>query len=184
VVNHLETIFKKDKNIAITYIYCNYKEQTEQTVFNLVANLLKQIIQANGVIPEDIKSLYDYHYTRETLPSLNELMSALTVEVAQKSTAFILVDAFDECPERGGVRGDLLRALQSLSGMHNVKLLVTSRDLPSIAEDFRGAERLDICADDEDIKRYVKFRIDRAPRHLKDLQELVTAKIVANAKGM
>jgi hypothetical protein len=44
VVNHLQTLSEEDDSVATTFIYCNYKEQAEQTVSTL-ATLLKQIVQ-------------------------------------------------------------------------------------------------------------------------------------------
>ncbi|EGO00913.1 hypothetical protein SERLA73DRAFT_178911 [Serpula lacrymans var. lacrymans S7.3] len=40
IVNHL-TNKCKDSNLAVAYIYCDYKDQSAQTVYGLVASILK-----------------------------------------------------------------------------------------------------------------------------------------------
>jgi len=44
VVNHLQTLFEDNDPVAVAFVYYNYKEQADQTVSNLVATLLKQIV--------------------------------------------------------------------------------------------------------------------------------------------
>jgi hypothetical protein len=76
----------------------------------------------------------------------------------------------------------LLEVLRSLPGQ--VNLMVTSRDLPSIARDFKGAKRLHIRAKDDEIKIYIEGRIALGPRYLKKLQDVIVNRLVENAKGM
>jgi hypothetical protein len=182
VVNHLQTTFGNDK-IAIACIYCNYKEQTEQTVPNLVASLLKQMVQDHFTTSNTVKLLFKRHKDKRTSPTLDECMEALKSEIGTYSKVFIIVDALDECREDDGTRANLLQALRSLVG--KVNLMVTSRDLVSIARDFQETKRIDILANDQDVRRYIEGRIARAPRrHLKVLQESIVRKIVENVRGM
>jgi hypothetical protein len=182
VVNHLQTLFK-DNNVAIACIYCNYKEQTEQTASNLVASLLKQIMPDHFAISDNLKSLYNHHNDKCTSPTLDEFAKALKLEIGKYSKVFIVVDALDECREDDGTRTNLLRVLQSLAGM--VNLMVTSRDLVSIAREFEETKRLNIRANNQDVQRYIEGRIARAPRrHLKVLQESIVRKMVENVRGM
>jgi len=116
--------------------------ETEQSVLNLITSLLKQLVQ-------------DY-------TAINEVLSMLGPEAQRFSKVFIVVDALDECPEVDGTRARLLAALQTLQGTFN--LLVTSRDLASIAEDFCETKRLDIYASDDDVRKFIQNRIPREPR--------------------
>ncbi|EGO03575.1 hypothetical protein SERLA73DRAFT_175097 [Serpula lacrymans var. lacrymans S7.3] len=43
IINHLEQ--KKADDVAVAYVYCSYMEQSTQTVYNLIASLLKQLVQ-------------------------------------------------------------------------------------------------------------------------------------------
>ena len=181
-MNHLQTIFKDDDLVIVLCIYCHYKDQTEQTVTNLVASLLKQIVQHPQANLDNVKSLYTVHKNQGTRPTLDDFITAFGLETRSCSKVFIVVDALDECREEDGTRARLLKALRSLAG--NVNLMVTSRDLPSIARDFEGKKRLTIRARDEDVTMYIRGRITLGPRHLRNLEGTIVNKIVENVKGM
>src|SRR3984957_17434620 len=182
VVNPLQTLSNENDSVATTFIYCNYKEQAEQTVSNLVATLLKQIVQDRRAISDHVKSFYEDHQRREARPTLDQLTEVLISEIRTYSKVFIIVDALDECREDDGTRARLLKVLRSLP--QQVNLMVTSRNLLSIGRDFVGAKRLHIRAKDDDMRAYIEGRIALGPRHLKKLQEAIVNKIVENAKGM
>jgi hypothetical protein len=182
VINHLQTLYK-DENVAVLCIYCNYQEQTEQTTSGLVASLLKQIVQDRGVASDNIKSFYGPFRFDNRRPSLDELTDTLKEEIQTYTKTFVVVDALDECSADNGTRAELLRRIRSLG--KTVNLMVTSRDLLSIAGDFEGAKRLYIQAKDGDVRRYIEGRVARSPRrHLKTLQESIVNKIVENIRGM
>ena len=82
VVYHLQKIFKGD-NVAVACIYCNYKKQIEQTVSNLVASLLKQIVQDRYGASDNVKSLYELHNHQSTRPTLDELTTALKSKIGK-----------------------------------------------------------------------------------------------------
>jgi len=182
VVDHLRTFFQ-DPKVAITCIYCNYKEQTTQTVSNLIASLLKQMVQDSSTLSEGVKEFYDHHQKRDTHPTLENFTEMLEEEIGMYSKVFIVVDALDECPESRGTRADLSKVLRSLP--RNVNLMVTSRDLSSIARSFHETKRLDIRADDQDVRKYLESRISSVPRrHLKALQDTIVNEIIKNVRGM
>jgi hypothetical protein len=182
VINHLQRHFK-NPNIAVTCIYCNYKEQAVHTVSNLVSSLLKQLIQDRSALSDAMKSFCKYHQDRDVHPTLDDFLEALGSEIEMYSKVFIVVDALDECTEDYGTRANLLRALRTLPG--TVNLMFTSRDLSSIARQFRGTKRLDIQAHGEDLRKYVRGRIASLPRqHLIGLQEAIEDRVVKVSGGM
>jgi hypothetical protein len=48
-----------DEHTHVAYIFCNSQSKLEQTPVNLVASLLKRLLQAKHGVPEDLKSLYE-----------------------------------------------------------------------------------------------------------------------------
>ena len=54
-------MFKGNDKVAISYIYLNYKEQHEQTIANLIASILKQMVQDRPMISDSVKALYERH---------------------------------------------------------------------------------------------------------------------------
>ena len=187
MVDHLQTLFK-DQDVAIACIYFNYKEQIEQTACNVVASVLKQLLQNQSKASADVQLLYNHHNKQNTRPELGELVKALRSEIKSYSKVFIVVDALDECPEDNGVRQHILTELRSLAA--TVNLMFTSRHLTAIEREFQGAERLDVQATDNDIRQYIKGRISREhrlARHIRadhTLEDDILNTLVDNAMGM
>jgi hypothetical protein len=102
-------------------------------------------------------------------------------EIQAYSQIFIVVDALDECSETNGSWMKLVHALRSLTGPIN--LMVTSRDLPSIEQHFREAQRLDIRATDEDVAKYVQSQLVHYPG-LMNWQDTIVKKIISKVDGM
>jgi hypothetical protein len=182
VIEYLKTSFMD--NVAVLCIYCNYKEKKEQTVSNLTASLLKQILQDHPRVSGRIKQFYEHHQERADRPTVGEITKVLKAQFTLFSKVFIIVDALDECPEDDGTRADLVETLRMLRAK-NMKLMVTSRDIPSIdlAHDFEGVTRLDIRARDEDVRAFVECHISRY-RFTSDLKQSIVEKIAENVKGM
>lgn len=184
VINYLQNAFK-GKDAVIAYIYCNYREQMEQTVSGLIASLLKQVVQDQPMVSDNVKAIYEHHFVRGTRPTHDEFRRALQSEIGT-SCAYIVVDALDEFPERD--QGYLIKELQSLGD--TIHLMVTSRPLTSIGQHFQYATHIDIRANDSDIRKYIKYRILRENRlvlHVHSdqaLQESIIEKTITNAKGM
>ncbi|KIM87085.1 hypothetical protein PILCRDRAFT_64497, partial [Piloderma croceum F 1598] len=153
-IDHLQRALP-DESIAIAFVYCNHKEQATQNLRELIAGLLKQFIQRHPVISASVNSLYDKHHRMSTRPNLDELKEVLRMEVDRYSKVFIIIDALDELVERG--RGRLIKEVQSLA---NVRLLITSRPLAVIEQILLGEKSIDIRAHEEDVRKYVKHRID------------------------
>ena len=169
-----------------TFVYCNHKEQAKHTVRELVATILKQLVQDHPAVSEWARSLYDDHHSKATYPSLEELKETLRMEVGRYSRVFVIVDALDELDELHRVR--LIKVIQSLSNAIN--LMVTSRPLPPIEMISRGAKSMQISASAHDVRAYIQHRIQQEPRLMLfagergELQQSIVDKISGNVQGM
>ncbi|KAI9774757.1 MAG: hypothetical protein M1839_001624 [Geoglossum umbratile] len=187
IVDYLERSFERE-DVAVAYTYCNYKEQENQTVTNLIASLLQQLVRRKRVISDEIVSLYDHHLDRRTRPTLAEWSKLLQSEVRHLSKVFAIIDAFDEHLESNNTKYSFLTEIRKLQP--TVHLLVTSRHIASIEREFEKAARVEIRASDIDIRRYLEDRIKQEHglvRHVKTdsaLQEAIINTIVEKAKGM
>jgi hypothetical protein len=187
VVDYLKQSIERE-DVAIIYIYCSYKEKDDQTAVNLIASLLQQLVQKSSAVSEEIVSLYDNHIKNGTRPVLGEVSKLLQLEVRRFSKVFVLIDALDECPESNSVRMSFLMEIRKLPIC--IHLLVTSRHTPTIEREFEKAARLEIRANDEDVKRYIKCRIEmehqlvRLVKRYPALQGNIISTIVEKAKGM
>ncbi len=187
MINHLQKSLV-DTNIGIAYIYCNYKEAGQQSLTNLIASLVHQLVRRDSVLASDLASLYESHITKDTRPSRDEYAQLLQVAAASFTKVFIIIDALDECVENDGTRQDLLEELRKLQ--LKACLLVTSRDLPSIQRQLRSATRLEIQASDDDIMTYLCERISSSEKismYVKrdpGLHEVIVKTITGKARGM
>ncbi|EGO00481.1 hypothetical protein SERLA73DRAFT_160331 [Serpula lacrymans var. lacrymans S7.3] len=187
IIDHLRR--NEVDGVAVAYLYCNYKDQALQTVYNLVAYLLKQLVQDFPTTSERVTKHYERHLAQNYRPTLHDVHSTLITEIQQFSQVFIIIDALDEIPEDGDIRSELLHRLQSLGG----SLLVTSRDNASIAAALRDAQLMDISAHEGDIREYIEgcihsgTRLTRLDRLLAEdpvLREEIFRRIIEVARGM
>ena len=174
------------QNVGLAFVYFNYRERDTQTLANLVASLVQQLVQCYSSIPDEVCALYTQYNPRSTRPSGEEFSRILQLLVAKFSDVYVVVDALDECNME--TRSKFIEILQESPA--NLHLLCTSRHLGDIQEAFAAASRLDIRARDSDITRYVEAQILQVPKLVKfckkagDLQSSIVEKLVEKANGM
>ena len=187
VVDHLENTFP-DGKVGIAYIYCNYRDQLEQTANNLIGSLLRQLLELASAIPKNILDLYHRNISRHTHLKAGELIELLLVEARSFERVFIVVDALDECQEGNGTRANLLAALRRLKPF--VSLLVTSRFTVNIPVELGSHKRLEIVANQMDIQIYVLYQlrrlhaISRIIESDPDFRDLIVQSILKASSGM
>jgi hypothetical protein len=177
----------QSSSCGIAYVYCNYKAQEEQDASTMLAAILRQLVQGRPSVAGPVERLYRQHADRGTRPSFNAISGALQDTLARYPTAYIVIDALDECRDTDGARRQFLTRLQDLQAGRDVRLMVTSRFIPEIEDRFKGALRLEVRASREDVVRFVAGQIDRLPSFIKvrpELQALVQEKIVEAVDGM
>ena len=130
VVQHLKKLYK-EQNTAVLVIYCGYNEAKSQSIDNLVAALIKQILQIRPKVSNELKQLYGHHSRTGIFPSLQQLTEVLRAELAQYEECFIIVDALDEIQDES----KRLLLLETLV-YDRTNIMVTSRPLDSIRDMF------------------------------------------------
>lgn len=187
-IDHLlKTVQSSSVGIGVAYTYCNYKAQEEQDTTNLIAAILKQLVQVRPSAIGPVEQLHKQHANRGTRPSTDEVFGALKSVLAGFSIVNIVVDALDECRDSDGTRRMFLTKLQDLQAKADVRIMVTSRFIPDIVNDFQDALRLEVRANDEDVKRYVAGQVYRLPKCIRrdsTLKDIVQNKIVGAVDGM
>lgn len=183
VVEELIARFHNNKSIGLAYLYCNFRRQDEQKIDDLLASLLKQLIQELSSVPDSVKTLYDQHTNNRTRPSLDEIFKTLNSVITYYSRVYIVVDALDECQ----CRSTFLPNIFSLQAKTGAKLFTTSRPIPDIKEFFKGCLSLEILASDEDVGKYLNGRMSQLPTFVlrkPELQEEITTQIIQAVEGM
>jgi Cdc6-like AAA superfamily ATPase len=187
VVDYLNMKFENDTGVGIAFLYCNFRRQQEQKPEDLLASLVKQLVQEQSSMPERVKSLYEYHKDKRTRPSFDEISKALHSVVADYSRTFIIVDALDECQISDGGRTRLLSEIFNLQAKTGASLFATSRYIPEIMKEFEGSVSLEIRASDEDVRRYLDGHMLELPSLVvrsHDLQENIKTEIIKAVDGM
>ena len=185
VIDNLQEKFKADEDVGIAFLYCSHKRQQEQKFEDLMASLLKQLVQERHVLPDEVKRLYQRHVDKRTRPSIDEVMMVLRSAMTSYSRVFFVIDALDEC--ENSHRKQLLKELSKLQAQVQANVFATSRFLPDITTNFNGKMSLEIRATEEDVRRYLENQTHRLPgcvsRDLA-LQKEITTQIIKAIDGM
>ncbi|RBA14494.1 hypothetical protein FPRO05_03286 [Fusarium proliferatum] len=181
-----EALFSKDKTIGIAFVYCNFQRQNDQTAKELVASLLKQLLQSLPVMPESIKLLYERHRTKGSPPSLEDVSSNLLSTAKLFSRVFIIIDALDECRTTDGTQTEFLEEIFKLQLHSNTNVFATSRPIPEVKDQFQTSITLEVRATDEDVERFLRGQMPQMPGFFcrEGLEELVIGEIVRSVQGM
>lgn len=168
----------------VAYIYCNFRHQ-QQSVLDLLACILRQLVQCQPLMPEICQELYERHKDRGSRPSLDEIKRVLHTVTADLHKSFVVIDALDECSSHVGSR--LLSEVFNLQAKHGVNILVTSRYLPEITSQFEGQPCVEIRAKVQDIEQYLRRQFTRLPAFVARntaLQDEIVAGITNAVGGM
>jgi len=185
-VDHIWKAFRSD-NVGVAYVYCNYKRRETQTATDLLAAILKQLVQERPLYGEPVATLHNRHANRRARPSLDEIRTALNSVISNYSKVYIIIDALDECTDNDGTRTELLTILRSLQTKTNTSLMATSRFVARIEQSFQGFTRLEIRASDAGVKRFVAGQMHRLPKCVRrdpELQTEIQDGIVLAVNGM
>src|SRR5271167_4282801 len=106
--------------IAIAFLKYN---DPQQSLENLIAGLIKQLIQDIDTIPEPLQNLYEQHNAGETPASWKEILALFQSQVKTYDKVYLLVDGLDETTEE--TRWSLTQSLLDLP--ENIHLMFTSR---------------------------------------------------------
>ena len=180
-------MYRNISDVGIGWVYCIYNE-TGQTAHNLLASLLQQFCRQKGPLSPELSKIYEQHYRQNTRPGVSEISRLLCSEIQRFSKVYIVIDALDECPEVDRTRDIFLTELLRLPS--NAYLLVTSRPNSFIESILTEAERLEISAHKDDVRRHVEARIAKEPLLVKhiaaepSLQDKIIRNITERAQRM
>ncbi|OJI96719.1 hypothetical protein ASPVEDRAFT_251254 [Aspergillus versicolor CBS 583.65] len=183
-VNHVSEA-TEGLNVAIAYIYCDYKDETTHSEFELLASIARQVASHYAQIPAAVIQFRDRNAEKKRNPTSDEWL-ALIEELSRPFTkTYIFIDALDECPEQN--RDALLRYLKDLED--SALLFLTSRPIDFPVE-FSQIHRVEIIASTSDIESYLateiqsRSRLSRLITRDPSLEADIIKCIIANAAGM
>ena len=187
VTADLQTSFGLDKDIAIVYIFCRYDQRYTQTEIGLLSSLLRQLVQGQEDVSDFITAMHKSHKAKRSVPSLQEIQTAVQRTMESFRKVYIVIDALDECDAtcRKSVL-DMIQQTRTSSGMMP-KLFATSRYVRGVLDFFEDGLTLEIRASDGDVGLYLDGQMPKLPKFVKkdseEYAEIRTA-IIKATDGM
>ena len=172
----------REGDLAVAWLYCDYNSQKEQTIINMMGAILKRLVGRE--IPEDIWEAFQ----EGRRPVLADMMRMLKTAIALLPQVFICVDALDEYLSK-----DLPELLESLRDIvqesPRTRIFLTGRPNAQRAVEkyFSKAITIPISPNQDDIRNYLKVRLDRddEPEAMNDdLREEIVKVIVDKMSDM
>ncbi|KAK2747592.1 hypothetical protein FQN55_004946 [Onygenales sp. PD_40] len=187
VIDYLSKESEADTGIGVAYIYCDHQNQDKQTLSHILAVILKQLIQRQPEVPEDIKKDYQRHVAKKTRLSDDQLVQSLHSIAGLFSRIYVVIDAMDECQPSIDDLDDIIPSIFKLQSDTRMNILVTSRVIPEITRWFETSVKLDIRAIDSDVRKYLDahlLKLRPFVRRDSKLQEEIKTKIIGSIDGM
>jgi len=191
VIDHLTSKFAQQDKVAITCLYCDYRDQEDQILVNLLGSLLKQLLTAGSVlqVPGGVRSTLEEIQNKRRNVDTADVLSMVKLTLPRFRRSFVCIDALDEL--QPDVRKALLKALcEEFMGYKAVQLFLTGRPhiAPEVNESLRISQySIDIIANGDDIRAYLNSQIalDISPTAMnKSLKEEILQTIVEKSQGM
>ena len=171
--------------VGLGYIYCDYRDQKEQTTENILGAILKQLLGLLPEIPEAVLKLYAERVSQGKPLGLTDAVDLLGIACAQFSKVYICLDALDELRNPRG----LLKQLRDSS--HSMQIFITGRHhvQVTVQEYLTEEQTISIEAHESDIRRFVEYEIggpnDIEPRAMDErLRKDILDKVVDSAEGV
>ncbi|KAJ7577658.1 ankyrin repeat-containing domain protein [Mycena floridula] len=161
-VNHLRNQLSQ-RDVGVACIFFDYNTSSSQSVADIFGSIIRQLLIDSSSIPESLESLHTSFQSRKSRPtSLSAMAQALQAQIRLYSHVYLVVDALDECPV--DIRDDFISTIRSLTESGHLNVLITSRDISIIAQEFTNETRINVQAHDEDVLSYITYRIEREKR--------------------
>jgi len=173
----------------VVYIYCDYGDQTNQTLVNILGSLLRQLLVTSTFVPEAITTLLESRKKHGQIVEVGDISEMLKALLLQRNNCnFLCLDALDELEPH--TRFALLKALHT--DFSTIRIFLTGR--PHIQPEVDGAlqtklDAMHITADGGDIRGYLTHEIEKDmninPGDMNDqLKEEILEAITRKAGGM
>lgn len=163
MIDHFKGKARAEK-YGVAYIYFDYNEEAKQSPIWVLTSLAKQLSSQLPEIPKELEEEYDKQARNlGGKPTFEFTYSALVAISKLFTRTIIICDALDECNLANRQR-ELLPLFHRM-GRNGIKLFLTSRQHPEdIQVSLHDSAKIELCAMNEDIKRYVQQKITENPR--------------------
>lgn len=180
VVDFLRQLPSKDSSTVVAAVYCNFKDQEQQNLENMLASIWVQWLEESSTLPAKLVESFKTCNSKGIRPGLQDVLQNFQDSVDACGLVYLVIDALDECMEE--VRNDLISNMKAIS--LNLRLLVTTRYIDGIMNRFRSSPQLQIRADSGDLNKYIRSRIQRLAVQVQpQVADEICRSIIAQADG-
>jgi len=184
---------------SLAFFYCDFREDQKRHRRGLLSSLLAQLCQQSDAYYDALSELYLAHHHGSQHASDTELAQCLKhlLALPGQATAYIVIDALDECPMTTGSsspREEVLGLVGELVRLQipNVRICVTSRPEADIELVLNPLAFSSVSLHAEkgqvqDIEDYIKFVVStdiNMKKWRKEDKELVIQALTRKAGGM
>ncbi|RPB00778.1 hypothetical protein L873DRAFT_1804510 [Choiromyces venosus 120613-1] len=153
------------KDIAVAGLYCDFKDQQEQSASSMLGAILKQLVN-RGETPEHVQQAFQKAKKEFGGRSLRlpDLVDILKKTIALLPQVFICLDALDESAPRTQL--ELFRSLQNIiRESPSTRVFLTGRPhiRKEIEKRFSQAVMIPISPFQQDIQIFLETSLDRDP---------------------
>ncbi|KAK6347131.1 hypothetical protein TWF696_007210 [Orbilia brochopaga] len=171
LIDHLKEWASRisDKSFRVAFVYCDLDQKEGQTVTNLFANLLKQLLaQQQAPVPDEIMNIQDW-ISMDRVKAKDLIMRGLTLAAAECSRIFILIDALDESDYCTRMYQSFYSDILEFQLDTGANFFLTSRFSPDIIIEDLGLQKAlagrlitqELRASDLQIEYYIRPRLPR-----------------------
>ena len=174
-------------------LYCDYRDQIQQTSSNLLGAIIKQLLAYLEPLPADILDIYQRNRREGNGLGFVDAKTMLASALTYFGRVYVCIDALDECSSRA--MGELLKGFHS-SMANSTRLFMTGRlHVRAYIEQYleidtspEPAAPITIVADLGDIRKFLENEIDNydpEPQTMNDaLRGEILDAIPAKSDGM
>jgi hypothetical protein len=158
IISNIIQTFETDLTVTICYFYCDYKDVQKRTPRKVLETLISDICRHNSdalAYVDDISSKFRESKSTCTVQTLFSILK----KCLEFQQTFIIIDALDECDDRG----ELLHFLVGLSksGLR-LKLLLASRNERDIQQELQSLSQITLTSANSthDIELFIHSRLN------------------------
>lgn len=184
MIDYLRKRYFGQFEVGIAGLYCDYRDQENQTILNIIGGLAKQLIRKARSIPDAVWEVFKER-TEENRPINLEAAQEIFGHMLRTfSLVYVCIDALDECEPQS--RRKFLQYLKGLihsplhvflTGRQNVEAEVTN----ALANLY--PQIIPIVANEEDIRLFLSQKIDEDP-YPEAMDETLEKEIIEKIVGL
>ncbi|KAH7020305.1 hypothetical protein EDB80DRAFT_702789 [Ilyonectria destructans] len=160
---------KKEPSLVVSYFFCQATEDQARNATSVIRGLIWLLCTTHPTLTSYVRKRYDVEGRKLfddscAWVSLERILSAMLQDSYLQDAVFI-VDALDECSDSNRV--ELIELFIKLSRSSRAKWVVSSRNWPTIEEQFRSAEKIRVQLElnrdsiSRAVRIFVHYKVDQ-----------------------